>query len=31
MDRYDPEVAPDPREWLALDEDKRILLVEQPA
>lgn len=29
MDRYDPEVAPDPQEWLALDESERVLLVEQ--
>ena len=28
MDRYDPEVAPDSREWLALDEGERLLLVE---
>jgi hypothetical protein len=28
MDRYDPEVAPDPAEWLALDEGERTLLVE---
>lgn len=29
MDRYDPEVAPDSREWLALDESERLLLVEE--
>jgi hypothetical protein len=29
MERYDPEVAPDPIEWLALDADERTLLVEQ--
>jgi hypothetical protein len=29
MDRYDPEVAPDSRDWLALDEGERLLLVEQ--
>jgi hypothetical protein len=29
MDRYDPEVAPDSREWLALDEGERLLLVEE--
>ena len=28
MDRYDPEVAPDSMEWLALDESERLLLVE---
>jgi Domain of unknown function (DUF1841) len=28
MDRYDPEVAPDEEEWLALDEGERLLLVE---
>lgn len=27
MDRYDPEVAPDASEWLALDEDERKLLI----
>lgn len=26
MPRYDPEVKPDPREWLALDEPERIAL-----
>jgi hypothetical protein len=29
MDRYDPEVAPDSREWIALDESERLLLVEE--
>ncbi len=29
MHHYDPEVAPDPKEWLALDEGERNLLVEQ--
>ncbi len=29
MDRYDPEVACDSREWLALDESERLLLVEE--
>ena len=28
MNRYDPEHAPDPEQWLALDEQERILLVE---
>jgi hypothetical protein len=28
MDRYDPEVAPDPATWLAIDESERMLLVE---
>jgi hypothetical protein len=28
MDRYDPEIAPDPEEWVALDEAERIVLVE---
>jgi hypothetical protein len=28
MDRYDPELAPDPNEWLELDEGERLLLVE---
>ena len=28
MNRYDPEYAPDPEQWLALDEQERILLVE---
>jgi len=29
MDHYDPEAAPAPAEWLALDESERILLIEQ--
>ena len=29
MDRYDPSQTPDPTEWLELDEQERILLVEQ--
>jgi hypothetical protein len=29
MRRYDPSQAPDPQEWLALDEQERMLLVEQ--
>ncbi len=29
MERYDPEVPPDPIEWLALDEGERTLLVER--
>ena len=29
MERYDPEVAPDAKEWLALDEGERTLLIEQ--
>jgi len=28
MDRYDPERAPDPKEWLQLDEAERAILVE---
>ena len=28
MERYDPELAPDPREWLALGENGRLTLVE---
>jgi hypothetical protein len=28
MDRYDPDVAPDPENWLAIDEGERLLLVE---
>jgi len=28
MDRYNPEAAPDPERWLALDEGERIHLVE---
>jgi len=29
MDRYDPEISPDAEAWLALDEQLRIMLVEQ--
>jgi hypothetical protein len=29
MDRYDPNQAPDPTEWNALDESEQILLVKQ--
>ena len=29
MERYDPELAPDPDEWLGLDEDLRLILVEE--
>lgn len=29
MNQYDPEHAPNPEEWLELDEQERILLVEQ--
>jgi hypothetical protein len=29
MDDYDPHQAPEPKEWLALDEDERVYLVEQ--
>ena len=29
MERYDPEVPPDPSEWLALDADEKTLLVER--
>jgi hypothetical protein len=29
MDRYDPEVSPDPQRWLALGEDERLLMVEE--
>ena len=29
MNRYDPEAAPDPQRWLALDEGERKSLVEQ--
>ena len=29
MRRYDPSQTPDPEEWLALDEQERMLLVEQ--
>lgn len=28
MDRYDPAQAPDPEQWLALDEQERIRLIE---
>ncbi|MDA1325326.1 MAG: DUF1841 family protein [Proteobacteria bacterium] len=28
MDTYDPLVAPDPDEWLSLDEQERLILVE---
>jgi hypothetical protein len=28
MDAYDPLVAPDPDEWLSLDEQERLILVE---
>ncbi len=28
MDQYDPEIAPDATEWLALDEGARLILVE---
>ena len=28
MDAYDPETAPKPADWLAMDEQERILLVE---
>jgi hypothetical protein len=28
MDRYDPEIAPDASDWLALDEGERLILVE---
>lgn len=28
MDRYDPEIAPNPEDWLALDEEERVVLVE---
>ena len=28
MKHYDPDIAPDPEEWLALDEQERIRLVE---
>jgi hypothetical protein len=27
--RYDPALSPDPKSWLLLDEQKRILLIEQ--
>lgn len=29
MHRYDPDVAPDPEAWLALDEDERIDLIDE--
>jgi hypothetical protein len=29
MRRYDPDIAPQPSAWLALDEDERLLLVER--
>ncbi len=29
MNQYDPKLAPNPDEWLELDEQERILLVEQ--
>ena len=29
MERYDAEVSPNPKDWLALDENERMLLVEQ--
>ena len=29
MDHYNPEIAPAPEEWLALDEGERVLLIEQ--
>ena len=29
MERYDPEVGPDSKEWLALDEGEKTFLVEQ--
>ncbi len=29
MERYDPEVAPDSKEWLALDDGERAHLIEQ--
>jgi hypothetical protein len=29
MDRYDPEIDPDAQDWLAVDEDERLLLVER--
>ena len=28
MDRYDPEIPPDPEKWLELDEQERLMLVE---
>lgn len=29
MDNYDPEIAPAPQEWLALDESEQVLYVEE--
>jgi hypothetical protein len=29
MERYDPDIPPLPKEWLALDDDERTFLVEQ--
>lgn len=29
MERYDPEHVPDPTEWLELDEQERLLLIER--
>ncbi len=29
MEHYDPEISPDPIEWLALDADEKTLLVER--
>src|SRR5215510_9863881 len=29
MDHYNPELAPEPREWLELHEDERLVLVEE--
>jgi hypothetical protein len=29
MDRYHPDTAPDAGEWLALDEDERLILIEE--
>ena len=29
MQRYDPDQAPDPKEWIAMDEQERIQVVEQ--
>ena len=29
MDHYDPQIAPAPKEWLALDEGERVFHVEQ--
>jgi hypothetical protein len=30
MHQYDPERAPNPEEWLALDEQERIILSSRP-